>query len=400
MHSIEPLIVSNTELQAIADAVLEQTRQIGRSLHPETVKAVANLLRTVNCYYSNLIEDHDTRPVDIEKAMKSEFAEDSKKRDLQMEARAHIEVQMEIERQIAINPEISIVSKEFLCCIHTEFYKRLPAEFRIVSNPHTGKTMEVIPGELRHFDVYVGHHKPPAFTDIPTYLTRLNEVYNLRSLKGSDALCAIAAAHHRVLWVHPFGDGNGRVVRLMTDASLMKLDTGSYGLWTASRGLARKRAEYLDLLAHADSPRINDYDGRGALSSIALVDFSRFFLNTCLDQIMYMRKMLEIDSLAERIKSYGEMRQNGLLPDRNGNSDRDSHFRKEATHLLHQLVYRGSIERGGIPALLGLEERTARRVVKFLSDEGFIVSKSSKASLCIAIPAHAAPYIFPGLFGL
>jgi Fic family protein len=400
MHSIEPLLVSNTETQTIADAVLEQTRQIGRSLHPETVKAVANLLRTVNCYYSNLIEDHDTRPADIEKAMKSEYAQDTRKRDLQMEARAHIEVQLEIERRIAIDPEIHVVSKDFLCWIHDEFYKRLPAEFRIVSNPHTGKTVEIIPGELRQFDVYVGRHKPPTFTDIPAYLSRLHEAYCLHHLKGMDALCAIAAAHHRVLWVHPFGDGNGRVVRLMTDAFLMQLDTGSYGLWTASRGLARKREEYLSMLEHADSPRLNDYDGRGALSSIALVDFSRFFLNTCLDQIVYMKKMLEIDSFADRIKNYGVMRQNGLLPDRNGNSDRDSHFRKETTHLLHQLIYRGSIARGEIPSLLGLEERTARRVVRFLTDEGFIVSKTNKAPLCIAIPAHAAPYIFPGLFGL
>ena len=146
MHSIEPLLVSNTEVQTIADAVIEQSRQIGRCLHPETVKAVANLLLTVNCYYSNLIEDHNTRPVDIEKAMKSEYAPDTRERDLQMEARAHIEVQLEIGRRIAIDPEIHVVSKEFLCWIHAEFYKRLPADFRIVSNPHTGKTTEVVRG--------------------------------------------------------------------------------------------------------------------------------------------------------------------------------------------------------------------------------------------------------------
>lgn len=398
MHSIEPLLVSDTEVQAIADAVLEQSRQIGSHLHPETLKAVMNLLRTVNCYYSNLIEDHNTHPADIEKAMKSEYAPDTRERDLQMEARAHIEVQMEIENRIATDPEFHIISEDFLCWIHAEFYKRLPDDFRIVTNPHSGKTEKVIPGKLRQFDVYVGHHKPPTFTEIPTYLKRLQDVYCINHLKGRDALAAIAAAHHRVLWVHPFGDGNGRVVRLMTDALLMKLNTGSYGLWTASRGLARKRVEYLSLLANADSPRLNDYDGRGALSYKALVDFSNFFLNTCLDQIDYMRKLLEIDSFADRIKNYGVMRQNGLLPDRNGSYNSNSRFRKEMTNLLHMLVYRGSISRGEVPILLGLQERTARRVVHFLTDEGFIVSKSSKAPLCIAIPAHAAQIIFPGLF--
>jgi Fic family protein len=330
--------------------------------------------------------------------MKSEYAPGTRERDLQMEARAHIEVQLEIERRIASDPEIQVISKEFLCWIHTEFYKRLPDDFRIISNPGTGKTEVVIPGELRQFDVYVGRHIPPSYRDIPAYLSRLHEVYCHHSLKGNDALATIAAAHHRVLWVHPFGDGNGRVVRLMTDAFLTKLDIGSYGLWTASRGLARKRTEYLQLLENADSPRLNDYDGRGALSYKALVDFTKFFLNTCLDQIVYMRKMLEIDSFSNRIKRYGEMRQNGLLPDRNGNIDKDSHFRKEMTLLLHHLVYRGSIPRGEIQTLLGLEERTARRVVHYLTNEGFIVSKTSKTPLCISIPAHAASYIFPGLF--
>jgi hypothetical protein len=81
----------------------------------------------------------------------------------------------------------------------------------------------------------------------------------------------------------------------MTDAFLEKLCPGSYGLWTASRGLARRRDEYLKLLENADSPRLNDFDDRGALSYRALIDFSRFFLTTCLDQIVYMRKMPAID---------------------------------------------------------------------------------------------------------
>ncbi|HEX2959027.1 MAG TPA: Fic family protein [Chitinispirillaceae bacterium] len=398
MHSIEPLLVSDVEVQAVANEVLEQSIQAGNALHHETLKAVANLLRTVNCYYSNLIEGHNTRPVDIEKAMRSEYAADTRQRDLQLEARAHIEVQLEIEERIASEPDVDIISEEFLCWIHREFYKRLSGSFRSVTNPDTGKAVAVVPGEIRQFDVYVGRHVPPSFTEIPAYLKRLNEVYKFHHLKGSNALSAIAAAHHRVLWVHPFGDGNGRVVRLMTDALLAKLCTGSYGLWTASRGLARMRDEYLKLLENADSPRLNDYDGRGALSLKALIEFSKFFLTACLDQIVYMKKMLEIDSFADRIKKYGQMRQNGLLPDRNGNTGPESLFRKEMTFLLHQLVYRGSIPRGEIPSLLGLEERTARRVVRQCTDEGFIVSKSSRAPLCIAIPAHAAPEIFPGLF--
>jgi hypothetical protein len=42
----------------------------------------------MNCYYSNLIEGHDTHPVDIERALKNDYSKDARKRDLQLEARS------------------------------------------------------------------------------------------------------------------------------------------------------------------------------------------------------------------------------------------------------------------------------------------------------------------------
>ena len=51
----------------------------------------------MNCYYSNLIEGHDTHPVDIERALKDDYSNDARKRDLQLEAKAHITVQQWID---------------------------------------------------------------------------------------------------------------------------------------------------------------------------------------------------------------------------------------------------------------------------------------------------------------
>jgi Fic family protein len=269
----------------------------------------------------------------------------------------------------------------------------------VVTNPQTGHTEKVQPGSLRHFDVQVGRHVPPPHDEIERYLSRLSEVYDPQRHKGAEALVALAAAHHRVLWVHPFGDGNGRVTRLMTDAYLMRgAGMESHGLWTASRGLARKREEYFSLLQQADAARQNAYDGRGALSAKALIDFCKFFLATCDDQISYMRSILDIDTFADRVLSYGRSREAGVLPDANGRTDRLSRFRPEATRLLHQLVFRGVVPRSEIPTLLGLEERTSRRVVRVLAEDGFITTLSSRAPLCFAIPAHAAPYILPGIY--
>jgi Fic family protein len=398
MHSIEPLLINDPEVTELGQDVFDKAQGIGRSLHPETIKAVGELLRTVNCYYSNLIENHDTHPIDIEKAMKSEYAVNTRKRDLQKEARAHVEVQIEIEKKLSQEPEIKVISKNFLCWLHAEFYKSMPEDFRIVTNPQTGRSEKIEPGALRHFNVMVGRHLPPPSGEIEQYLSRLSEVYDPKRHKPAAALSALAAAHHRVLWVHPFGDGNGRVTRLMTDAYLMQLGIGGHGLWTASRGLARNREEYLSLLQQADAARQNNYDGRGALSEKALKEFCKFFLITCEDQISYMNKLLEIDMFADRVRSYGRSREIGILPNIKGHADRISRFRPEATRLLHQLVFRGSIRRSEVPELLGLEERTSRRVVGFLVEDGFIKSASSRAPLNFSIPAHAAPYIFPGLY--
>ena len=68
-----------------------------RSLPAEIAKALSDLVRSMNCYYSNLIEGHDTHPVDIERALKNDDSADPQKRNLQLEAKAHIEVQRWID---------------------------------------------------------------------------------------------------------------------------------------------------------------------------------------------------------------------------------------------------------------------------------------------------------------
>ena len=76
---------------------------------------------------------------------------------------------------------------------------------------------------------------------------------------------AAAAAHHRLLWIHPFLDGNGRVARLMSYAMLLEtLDTN--GIWSIARGLARNVADYKAYLADCEMRRRNDLDGRENLS--------------------------------------------------------------------------------------------------------------------------------------
>ena len=85
---------------SLTDLALELAQKSGgfrRSLPESLLASLADLVRAMNCYYSNLIEGHDTHPVDIERALKNDYSQDARKRDLQLEAKAHIAVQKWID---------------------------------------------------------------------------------------------------------------------------------------------------------------------------------------------------------------------------------------------------------------------------------------------------------------
>ena len=96
--AMDPLLLSDgsrhrPELNDLAIELAATSAGLRRSLPPGVMAALADLVRATNCYYSNLIEGHDTHPVDIERALKNDYSTDPAKRNLQLEAKAHVEVQ-------------------------------------------------------------------------------------------------------------------------------------------------------------------------------------------------------------------------------------------------------------------------------------------------------------------
>lgn len=71
-------------------AITGVAASLGSRLHPHTAASLASLVRVMNCYYSNLIEGHDTRPRDIERALFNQLETAGERRNLQLEARAHV----------------------------------------------------------------------------------------------------------------------------------------------------------------------------------------------------------------------------------------------------------------------------------------------------------------------
>ncbi|HLP68684.1 MAG TPA: Fic family protein [Rhizobium sp.] len=350
------------------------------SLPAEIATALSDLVRSMNCYYSNLIEGHDTHPVDIERALKNDYSADPQKRNLQLEARAHIEVQRWIDHGGMTG---RVTAQETILEIHRRFGELLPDELLIVTNPDTGEKVRMVPGVLRTRDVKIGRHIAISPGAIPRFLSRFDGAYKM--LGRSQKLLAVAAAHHRLAWIHPFLDGNGRVIRLMSYAMLRELlDTG--GIWSIARGLARSETSYKAHLMACDEPRRGNLDGRGTLSETALADFTRFFLEMCLDQVRFMEELIEPERLRSRILLWAEEEiRLGNLP-------------AKSTNVLEALLYRGSLPRGDVADVVGAGDRQARRIVSALAEYEVIVSESSRAPLKLAFPAKLASRWMPGLF--
>jgi Fic family protein len=127
----------------------------------------------------------------------------------------------------------------------------LPEDLLWVEDPATKTRVRVEPGRLRKRDVKVGTHVAISPGALPRFLERFAKVYG--TIGKTESILATAAAHHRLLWIHPFMDGNGRVARLMSHAMMLDLlETGA--VWSVARGLARNVAEYKQLLTDCDLP--------------------------------------------------------------------------------------------------------------------------------------------------
>ena len=382
---MEPLLIGeNSRHRAgLTDLALELAQRSAgfrRSLPESLLASLAGLVRSMNCYYSNLIEGHDTHPIDIERALSGEYSKDAKKRDLQLEARAHIAVQQWIDDG---GLKGRAVTADAIREIHRRFCEHLPAELLWVEDSTSKEKIRVVPGELRHRDIALGDHIPVSPGAVPRFLRRFEEVYS--RLGKTETILTTAAAHHRLVWIHPFLDGNGRVARQMSHATLLEaLDTGA--VWSVARGLARNVEAYKGHLAACDLIRRNDLDGRGNLSEENLAAFTRFFLTTCLDQVVFMEGLMQPDQLRARILLWTEEEiRLDRLPPKSG-------------AVLEAVLYRGELPRGDAAAIVGTGDRQARRVVSAMIERGVLLSESSRAPLRLAFPATLAARWMPGLF--
>jgi Fic family protein len=335
----------------------------------------------MNSYYTNRIEGQHTFPTDIEKAMRQDFSASPDRAAKQRLAIAHMKTEQWAEETYQGQRPQALFDPAVVLALHGHLYRQLSD-----ADLETLDGEQVEPGELRTRPVSVGAHRPPSPKALPVLLNHFATRYGTLPA-GESLLIGVACAHHRLAWIHPFLDGNGRATRLHSHLVLHGMQLTS-DLWSPMRGLARNRDQYYALLHNADLPRRNDLDGRGRLSQEHLVAFAHFFLATCLDQVTFMHQMLRLDAMRPRLDA--------LLTFESAHGH--EYLSPAAGDALHYTFLNGPLERRRFLAMLGLPERSGRRILTALLDYALLTSDSPKGAVHFAVPFRALRFLFPALW--
>jgi len=384
VEKMMPLLIGegSPRRKAAADRaaeLLQRSKDLSATVPAGLERPLAGVVRAMNSYYSNRIEGHITLPIDIERALKHDFSDDRERRNKQLEAQAHIAVQRWIDEGNV--PLDRVTEQEVLKQIHNQFFSHVPEEFHWVRDKDTGEEWRVTPGQYRERYVRVGDHVSISPGAVPRFMEAFERGYRQRGT--TDGILAVAAAHHRLLWIHPFLDGNGRVARLMTDAMLRAVLESS-GAWSVTRGFARDVRQYKGLLAQCDLRRRNDLDGRGNLSEEALVAFTLYMLETALDQIDYMKRMVQPDRFAHRLQT--------LLKEERATAKLTAAVEPIVLHL----ALSGPTPRAELFALAGGDPEDLKESFTHLTGVGLIASDGECDRL--ELPFKLLPILLPGLF--
>jgi len=387
IHWLEPLLPSEgrypPSLLASAERLPFLAGKLSSLLPAETTERLGRLLRVTNTYYTNLIEGQHTEPATL--AANSRRKGQKELKQLSVE---HMHAQAGLEAVISLRMAKLRWSDMFAPALVERVHQRL---FKGVSEDE--RRLEdgsfLHPGQMRSVCgrfIKVGGHTAPAPDSVDAMMKRMQERYGQATDQRTRIVCAMAY-HHRMAFVHPFADGNGRVVRMLTHLQLHYLGM-SAPLWSLSRGLARRQDEYCQRLSSADKPRRGDLDGRGQLSEKALCEFIEFMLDVCLDQMKYMEEMISVHTLRNRIevalKAAPQFQQAGI--------------KQECARALHILLTQGEVTRSDFKVYTGLGLRTATEQLSKLIDLKLIDAPSQKSrQIYPGLPIWFADWIFPDL---
>lgn len=389
--SFQPLLPEGPALEALlekASLLTTRARELLALSRSPVRSALAPLLRSMNAYYSNKIEGQHTTPTSIEHALRNEWSSDQNDYKKQLIAVAHVGAELLLDDEWRTLPAHELFDPQKIKRIHQLLFEGVPEALRL-----TDEGVPIDPGVIRDKQLQVGGHVAPPVDLMQCMMQEWAVSY--QQVKGVEhQTIATACSHHRLAWVHPFIDGNGRVCRLHSHLMLQAVGLTD-GLWSPSRGFARTQGEYYRRLAAADRKRHNDLDGRGGLSEEELVKFVHYFLDCCLDQVDYMLRMMDYEGFRTRLRDlllYLEMN-----PWDMGSESSVIKYKKTVL-ALEMVASLRPISRAEFAQIVGESEATTRRIIRSLLSFGILQSSSHKGDLSLALPLKSLHILFPRLW--
>lgn len=229
---------------SLTDLIIEldylRKKPLGGSTHPRVFFQLKHIFHTLESIGSARIEGNNTT---IAEYFETKLT-DVKNVPPSIKEIQNIEKAMEfIENNVLKQP----FNRAFISEMHKMIVDTLPI-------PPNGEG-DITPGEYRKTNIKINksEHQPPDWLKVNDYMDELFDFINKEDSPKYDLLKA-AIAHHRFVWIHPFGNGNGRTVRLFTYAMLVKtgFNVNIGRIINPTAVFCSNRNDYYNYLAEAD----------------------------------------------------------------------------------------------------------------------------------------------------
>ncbi len=237
---VEPDFVSE-----LTDLIIEldhlRKRKLGGTTHPRVFFQLKSIFHTLESIGSARIEGNNTTLAEyIETKIENKPTESQNIKEIQ-----------NIEKAMAF-VEDNVADYSINRMFISEMHRMIVDDLLPPPDGEGDRT----PGKYREVNVKIAKsdHVPPDYIRVPDYMTELIEFIGREDSSKYDLL-KIAIAHHRFVWIHPFGNGNGRVVRLFTYAMLVKLgfNVNVGRILNPTAVFCSNRDDYYHFLSNADN---------------------------------------------------------------------------------------------------------------------------------------------------
>ncbi|MFA7244894.1 MAG: Fic family protein [Candidatus Magasanikbacteria bacterium] len=218
------------------------------------------------------------------------------------------------------------------------------------------------PGQLRPVNVSIGkaEHVPPDFMKVPDYFEEFIKFIN-QPLDSQYHLLVVALSHHRMAWIHPFDNGNGRLVRMFTYALLIKqrFQVKNGRILNPTAVFCMDRDKYYQMLSLADTGEEEK-----------TLQWCSYVLEGLREEIEKIDKLLDLSYMTNNI----------LLPMLSFALDNE-HITKREHEILAYLVKSKDmiIKSSDLEKIIGEESSVQRsRILKRLKDKKMLISINPK----------------------